>query len=166
MDIDELSKRLYAEVMAEVDAMTEENQRAIGHVVDEKLAKYNEDVKVILEGLIYDELKDSFKNEPLPDAIISKPELSQKLYRNAKEVSAVTQKILKDSIKAKAPIKEISKKLYDGYGFNDKEVLDIKKRLPKYLQAELKKGVVSKDLIIPFYTNHIGLKPLNIGFSC
>ena len=95
--------------------------------------------------------------------MLSGVNLSKRLYKNAKNVSRESLEVLNQSIKAKAPIRDVSKKLYDGYGFRDKEVIDATKKLPKYLQRELKRGKVSKELIK--YVDNIKTKPYKTALN-
>jgi len=108
-------------------------------------------------------LKSSFSNDDLPDVVLSEPKLSDMLYRNSKKVAAESLAILNDGIRAKKPIKQMAMKLYDGYGFNDKEVLDVKRKLPLYLRRELENGKVSDELIR--YVDNIKTKPLKTALK-
>ncbi len=111
-----------------------------------ELQGYNKEVQKVLEELIYTELAASIATPAAATIVPSKLKLSEMLYKNADRVAKESLELLHQGIKAKRPIRDISKKLYDGYDFNDKEVLDVKKKLPKYLQRELKRKKVSKEL--------------------
>jgi len=145
--IDELSKELYDEVMSAYDAQGEWNRKAFSEILDEKLQQYNDAVSPLIMAGVYDEVNRVFKSEPLPGVILKEPKLSNMLYNNKKRVQSDTIAILNDSIKAKRTIGNISKKLYDGYSFNDSEVLQVRKKLPRYLQRELKNKKVSAEFV-------------------
>lgn len=162
--IDKLAKKLYREVLAEYNAQGESaDRKAIGELLDEKLSQYNEATKEIIEGKVFDALGKDTKFVSTKFSPLSGTKLSEKLYKNSKKVANESLELLNQGIQAKKPIREISKKLYDGYGFNDKEVLDVKKKLPKYLQRELKRGKVSKELVK--YVDKLKTKPLKTALK-
>ena len=161
--IDELSKELYDEVMSAYNAQGEWNRKAFSEILDEKLQQYNDAVSPLIMAGVYDEVNRVFKSEPLPDVILKEPQLSDMLYNNKKRVQSETLAILNDGIKAKRTIGHISKKLYDGYDFNDSEVLQVRRKLPKYLQRELKNKKVSADFIK--YVDNIKTKPLKTALK-
>jgi len=161
--IDELSKELYDEVMSAYDAQGEWNRKAFSEILDEKLQQYNDAVSPLIMAGVYDEVNRVFKSEPLPGVILKEPKLSNMLYNNKKRVQSDTIAILNDSIKAKRTIGNISKKLYDGYSFNDSEVLQVRKKLPRYLQRELKNKKVSAEFVK--YVDNIKTKPLKTALK-
>jgi hypothetical protein len=69
-------------------------------------------------------------------------ELSSRLYNNSEYVSKQASKVINKHIETKGTIEELRKKLYEGYELNEEEILDIKHKLPKYLQ----KGLTEKKL--------------------
>ncbi len=78
--------------------------------------------------------------------IYAAPDLSSLLYKNSQYVSKQAGKVISEHLKTKGTIKELRKKLYEGYGLRpvDEEVLDIVYRLPKYLQGDLTEAQLSK----------------------
>ena len=95
----------------------------------------------------------------MPDSL----ELSSRLYKNSSRVAKESLEILHGGIKSKRTIQEISKRLYDGYDFNDKEVLDIKKKLPLFIRDELKKDGVSAEF--KKYVDNLKTKPYKIALK-
>lgn len=163
-EIDKLAKKLYDDVLDEYNAQGDTaNRKALGELLDEKLSGYNEATKEIIESKVFESVGGATAFASLPAEVLSGVALSKTLYKNSKNVSRESLEILNGSIKAKEPIKDISKKLYDGYGFNDKEVLNVTKKLPKYLQRELKRDKVSSDLIK--YVDKIKTKPLKTALN-
>jgi len=161
--IDELAKKLYDEVLNEYNIQGELNRKALSELLEEKLSKYNDDTQKVLEELIYTQLSDSIAAKAVDALIPDKLTLSEMLYNNSEKVSKESLALLTDGIKAKKTIQKISKKLYDGYDFNDNEVLDIKRKLPKYLQRELKKDKASQEFIK--YVDNIKTKPLKTALK-
>ncbi len=162
-NIDELSKELYDDVMSEYNAQSEWDRKSFSEILDDRLNQYNDDVAPIIMSGVYNEVKNVFKSGDLPDVILKEPQLSDMLYKNKKRVQSDTIAILNDGIKAKKTIGSMSKKLYDGYSFNDSEVLQIRKKLPKYLQRELKKRKTSAEFIK--YVDNIKTKPLKTALK-
>lgn len=161
--IDDISKELYAEVLRLYNSQEDWNKKAFSEILDEKLQAYNEKVSPLIMGGVYSQLNSSFSADTLPDVVLDEPKLSKMLYRNSKKVSAESLAILNDGIRAKKPIRQMAMKLYDGYGFNDKEILDVKRKLPLYLRRELKNDKVSKELIK--YVDNIKTKPLKTALK-
>jgi hypothetical protein len=59
--------------------------------------------------------------------------LSNALYKKAGLVASEVTKIINDHVNYAKSAKELAMMLYEGYGFNDREVLDGKLKLPAYL---------------------------------
>ena len=156
--IEDLSTELYEEVLSIYNNQGEYNRKAFGEILEEKLIVYNDAVSIIIMNRVYSNINSAFISTLLPSAVLTKPKLSDMLYNNAKRVSSEVVAILNDSVRVKIPINQMSRKLYDGYGFNDKEVLDIKRKMPLYLKRELKNNKVSKEFIK--YVDNIKTKPL------
>jgi len=161
--IDDISKELYDEVLRIYNSQSNWNRKTFSEILDEKMSAYNEAVTPIIMDGVYSQLNSSFSSDALPDVVLTEPKLSDMLYRNSKKVSAESLAILNDGVRSKKPIKQMAMKLYDGYGFNDKEILDVKKKLPLYLRRELKNDKVSKELII--YVDNIKTKPLKTALK-
>ena len=73
--------------------------------------------------------------------------LSKALYKNSNEVTKSVKSILRQHFKTLDSVDKLALKLYQGYGFNDKEVLDVKRKLPKYLLKDIQNilGSNSRD---------------------
>ena len=140
--------------------------------IDEALNRFKKGGKrpfynYILEvlGVFNDEEANKILNDEniVKAAIIDKLELSKKLYKNSVIVADSVLNLLNQHIKTNKTIKEISRLLYEGYNFRDKEVLQVKKDLPLYLKKALKdkkylleaerqiKKLKSKDLQASYY---------------
>jgi len=99
-----------------------EGKKAFYEYILEVLEKYNIEVK--------DEILEQIFNISSGSSAGSIDELylSSLLYNNAVEVAQGAKLKLNEFMKSKATIDELALKLYDGYGFNDKEVLDVVKK--------------------------------------
>ena len=163
-DINKLSKKLYKEVLDEYnnqgDAAT---RKSLGELLDEKLTDYNDATKEIIETKVFDAVGGVTAFKSLPNTVLSGVKLSDTLYKNSDQVARETVEILNSSIKAQNTIKKMSMKLYNGYDFKDKEVLSVVKKLPKYLQRELRSGKVSEELIR--YVDNIKTKPYRTALN-
>lgn len=162
--IDKLARKLYNEVLQEYNAQGDgADRKSLSEMLDEKLSGYNKATKKIIESKVFDAVGGENVFKSLPPEVLSGVELSKRLYKNAKKVSRESLEVLNQGIKAKEPIREVSKKLYDGYDFRDKEVIDATKKLPKYLQRELKRGKVSDELVK--YVDKIKTKPYKTALN-
>ncbi len=127
---DQLSKELFEKAMelAKQGYTISEIKKALR----EEFGKYNaEVVKIIEEQLsIFDEI---------PHNLLTGVALSDVLYQNAKKMVNSASYLIADHIKSKKTIATLSKKLYEGYDFKSKEVLAVKKKLPKYIKKELQR---------------------------
>lgn len=145
-DIEKEARALLRRVLKRYYAASKWTRRALSEMIEEELSRYNKRVQKIIEPMIYDELRSAFKGEPLPEVVPTKAQLSEMLYKNAKDAAAVATKILWDAQKSGATVQELAMRLYEGYGFRDKEVLEVKKKLPKYLERHLSKRTVQNIL--------------------
>lgn len=125
-----------------VEAAYQQMMRDISDGMDsrEAIAKANDS----FQGEYYDQMAASFskvlgqffsvadmKAWPIGDV-----ELSNRLYVNSREVSAVTRKIISDHVKGFAEIRDLARKLYDGYDFGY-DPLKVKANLPKYMRRAI-----------------------------
>ena len=162
--IDKIAQNLYEEVLREYNAQGDNtNRKALSVLLNEKLSRYNEEAKDIIEDMVLSAVGANTSFASLPSVVLTGVKLSKRLYKNSEKVAAESLEILHQGIKTKMPIKDMSKKLYDGYSFNDKELLDVKRKLPKYLQRELKRGKVSEELIK--YVDNIKTKPYRTALN-
>jgi len=137
------------------------DKRSLSEMIDDELSKYNESVKKDIEAELYAILGSMYFSNTNGLIAITPVSLSEKLYNNAKDVSKQATQILYENINAKTPIKQLAMKLYEGYDFNEKEILDIKKKLPKYLQDDIKQK--SKTFIKD--VEKLKTKPLRIAYK-
>ncbi len=144
--IEEMAKELFERVMQKWQAKKHWRREELLQMIEEELSHYNERVRKKIEPMIYDKLSAIFGNE-LPDIVPTPPVLSQMLHNNAVTVSAGVASLLLEAQAAKATVRELATKLYEGYGFRDKEVLDVKKRLPRYLRTQLKKPHIERRIV-------------------
>jgi len=131
--IKELAKELYSAMLKE---LKDNPNASFSEILDKYMQEYNEDVL----GIIREELSTIINASlsagiVLPTVTAIAPDMSKRLYKNAKDTSKVVKKVLDEHIKTKSTINEIRKALYDGYGYE--EVLEINKTLPKYLRKPL-----------------------------
>ncbi len=153
--IDKLSKKLYEKIIELLEqgfAIKE-----IKEILLEEFGKFNKSVQEYIENEIFKEL------DTIPPEIMVGVKLSETLYANAKDAVTISSRLIKEHIKSKSTIKELSKKLYEGYGFRDKEVLEVKKGLPKYLLKELNKQNVQKKLLKKI--NKLKTSPLRAAYT-
>ncbi|BAF69580.1 hypothetical protein [Nitratiruptor sp. SB155-2] len=131
--------------------------KEIEEILLEEFGQFNEKVQEYIES----EIKPTLKS--IPPEILIGPELSNALYANAKEAAKRASYLIKDHIKSKKTIGELARKLYEGYGFRDKEVVEVKKRLPKYLQKELGSPNAQRKLLKQ--VNKLKTSPLRAGYT-
>ena len=164
MKIDELAKETIEKILQKYHNRADWDKRSLSRMIEQELKNYNEEVRKLIEEEIYKILGELYtpfsENKELA---ISPVVLSELLYKNAKNLSKEVTKILYESIKAKETTGVIAKKLYEGYGFKDKEVLEVIDRdLPKYIKDALKKGDTKK---VMRQIEKLRTKPLRIAYK-
>jgi len=164
MDFKKQAEGLLKQVLHEYRNRPEWNKKTLGEMVDFYLAKYNEEVKKQIEDELYKQLGSFYFINDNPQIAVTPVLLSDMLYKNAKDTAKLASKILYDGIKAKDTIGEIAKKLYEGYGFKDKEILDLAdKNLPDYIRKAIfnpfKQERVMKQI------EKLKTKPLRIAYK-
>ncbi len=143
--IQQLARELYEKVLKEYLA----NPNILFmDIVNRHLREYNDDVKKLITGelgTIINEVT-GVTAAMTGYASVKVPELSTSLYNNARYVSKQTGKVIAEHLKTKSTINEIRIALYEGYGLrpDSEEILDVKHKLPKYLQGELTEKKLSK----------------------
>jgi len=164
MKIDELAKETIEKILQKYHNRADWDKRSLSRMIEQELKNYNEEVRKLIEEEIYKILGELYtpfsenKELAIPPVV-----LSELLYKNAKNLSKEVTKILYESIKAKETIGVIAKKLYEGYGFKDKEVLEVIDRdLPKYIREALKKGDTKK---VMRQIEKLRTKPLRIAYK-
>ncbi len=143
-EIDKLSKELYDAVVKEYLANPGASFQAI---LQKHLKQYNAEIaKGIQDGVV------ALMNEVTGVAVAveylpaTSVQLSKSLYNGAEYVAKQAQKAINEHLATKGTIDELRKKLYEGYGLRpiDEEILDIKPKLPKYLQKDLTEAQLAK----------------------
>lgn len=157
--IDKLAKELYNNVM---QSFYKSDTNDFKKVLKAELSKYNKEIQKELEWHLYKIFQKSFIDPTSTDVLIG-AKLSDTLYKNAKQVQKKTHKLFKEYINAKTNINDLARKLYDGYSFNDKETLEAKKTLPKYLKRAFKKRANLKQ--IEKQVNKLKNKPLKTAYN-
>ena len=129
--------------------------------VNEKLQNYSKEVRQMIEEALYKELGEFYYKNNNPELAITPVMLSERVYKNSKMLAKEINVILEKSIKANETVKTIAMKLYEGYDFKDKEVLNAAKVLPKYLQKAFK----NRDKSIMKQVEKLRTKPLRIAYK-
>jgi len=163
MNLSELSKKLYNEVLNQYNHQDITTRKAFSVLLDERLKQFNKEATEIIETLINESLVSSIASDVVKIVVPDSLKLSNRLYKNSSKVAKESLEILDAELKSKRTIREISRKLYDGYDFNDKEVLEIKKKIPIFIQKELKKDGVSLEF--KKYIDDIKTKPYRIALK-
>ncbi len=148
--------------MDEYHSRKEWDRRTL-EMIEAKLAKYSQEVQQKILERIEKELRDYYAPFSQSKELAIDPVLlSEILYKNAKDTARLVAKIIEDGIRAKDTVREIAMKLYEGYGYNDKEVLNATKTLPNYLKQALKKREFKKALR---QIEKLRTKPLRIAYK-
>jgi len=139
--IEELAKKLLKTILDKYHNRPNWDTRSLSQMIEDELKDYNEKVRGLIEEKLYDVLGSVYFENTNREIAVTPALLSEMLYKNAKEVSKNATKILRDAIKSKKTINSLARELYEGYGFRDKEPLDLidKYALPKYIKDELKR---------------------------
>ena len=157
------AKKLYEKALKRYYGRPKGDNRSLSVMLDEELKRYNEAVRPLIENAVYERLNKSFATESLPDIVPSKATLSRLLYRNAKRVAAYVRELFKRHIASKPTIQKLSRLFYEGYGFRDKEVLDVNKELPHYLKTYLQKPHTQRA--IERQISRLKTKPLRAAYK-
>jgi len=137
------------------------SKKELERFVKEQLKNYSDEVKKIIEQKLEETLGSFYYTNDNPQIAITPVALSEMFYKNAANLAKEVTKILNDGIKAKETVRDIAMKLFEGYGFKDKEVLEAVKVLPKYLQEAIKK----RDKEIMKQIEKLKTKPLRIAYK-
>ncbi|WP_281950268.1 hypothetical protein [Nitrosophilus kaiyonis] len=153
--IDKEAKKLYKRIKDLLQEGYTINE--IENILLEEFGRFNEKVREYIES----EIKSTLKSVP-PEILIG-AKLSDVLYANAKEAVKRASYIIKEHIRSKKTIGELARKLYEGYGFRDKEIIEVQKRLPKYLQKELNNPNAQRKLLKKI--NKLKTSPLRASYT-
>ncbi len=139
-EINRLAKKLKEKILAEIRRNPELTYEEI---LNYYLAEYNEEVQAgILDSLSKMKSDIPIGTAVMSGAVISAPELSSRLYANAKDTAKAVKKVLDTYIATKATIEDIRKALYDGYGYE--ELLPIKKDAPGFLRKKITPEAIAR----------------------
>jgi hypothetical protein len=128
-DIEKEAKKLFKEVL---NAYNGQPTKTFMQMVEDRLDVYNDTVKELMISNISSMLKKSLSGDITP-YMIDSLSLSDKLYKNAQNVAKATQNALNEHLQRGSSIDTIRKSIYDGYNYGDKDILPLKKELPRYL---------------------------------
>ena len=163
--IEELARELLKNILEKYHKRGDWDTRSLSKMIEDELKNYNEEVKYLIEAELYNILGSFYFENTNREIAVTPVLLSDMLYKNAKDVSKTATKILRDAIKAKKTINELAKELYEGYGFRDKEPLDLidKYALPKYIKNELTRPKNIKKVMKQI--EKLKTKPLRIAYK-
>ena len=163
--IEELARELLKNILEKYHNRGEWDTRSLSKMVEDELKNYNEEVRYLIENALFNILGSFYFENTNKEIAVTPVLLSEMLYKNAKEVSKTATKILRDGIKAKKTIDELARELYEGYGFRDKEPLDLidKYALPKYIKDELTRPKNLKKIMKQI--EKLKTKPLRIAYK-
>jgi polyhydroxyalkanoate synthesis regulator phasin len=130
------AKQLMDQVLKEYYGRKDWDQRSLWEMLDDAMSDFNDDMTNQIMGSIHNELAGSL-SKSIPSVVPSKPQLSDFLYNNSKQVEREVFEILKDTAYTNETAQELAKKLYDGYDAYADEALDVVDDLPKYIQDYL-----------------------------
>ena len=160
MSIEEIAKEIIENIL-ELYKKKKWSKKELERFVKEQLKNYSDEVKKIIEQKLEETLGNFYYTNDNPQIAITPLKLSEMLYKRANILAKEVTKILIDGIKAKETVREIAMKLFEGYGFKDKEVLEAVKVLPKYLQEAIKK----RDAEIMKLIEKLKTKPVRIAYK-
>ena len=163
--IEELARELLKNILEKYHTRGDWDTRSLSKMIEDELKNYNEEVKYLIETELYNILGSFYFENTNREIAVTPVLLSDMLYKNAKDVSKTATKILRDAIKAKKTINELARELYEGYGFRNKEPLDLidKYALPKYIKNELTRPKNIKKVMKQI--EKLKTKPLRIAYK-
>ena len=163
--IEESARELLKNILDKYHNRGDWDTRSLSKMVEDELKNYNEKVRYLIESALFNILGSFYFENTNREIAVTPVILSDMLYKNAKDVSKVTTKVLSEAIKSKKTIRELARELYEGYGFRDKEPLDLidKYALPKYIKDELKNPKNIKKVMKQI--EKLKTKPLRIAYK-
>lgn len=151
--------RLYDLVMREYLERREEPFPAI---LEREMKGYNEAVAAMIWAAIMEAIRDSFTRD-IPAVIATPAKLSKMLHRNARETAAVTLAILRHEKIGAKTFTHIARLLYDGYGWRDREVMEVRKKAPRYLESYLRRHTTQREVMRQI--EKLRTKPLRAAYK-
>lgn len=135
-EIDRITQEAYREILDNLDSGMEP-RKAVAQVMEKINAKWNADFMGVMQKALEKVLQRSIGPDEIKAYPIGGLKLSQRLYHNSKEVSAVVNNIIKQNLQGWHSARELALQIYEGYDFKKplEEPLNVKAPLPKYLRA-------------------------------
>ena len=163
--INELSQKLLEKILQKYRNRPDWDKRSLSQMIDDELKNYNESVKGLIEAKMYEILGGFYFENTNREIAVTPVLLSDMLYKNAKDVSRTTTKILSEAIRANKTIGDLARELYESYGYREKEPLDLidKYALPKYIKNELTRPKNIKKVMKQI--EKLKTKPLRIAYK-
>jgi len=154
-EIDILARELFDKVLSEYHSNPDTTMTTI---LDKYLREFSEEVGKQINSSIADIMNATVSGSfgmVLSARPISELSLSSLLYNNAKETARVAIGVLNKHTVNKSTINEIREALYGGYGYD--ELMDIKKKLPKYLSGLIDENKINKLTTKPLKSAYLGV---------
>jgi len=155
-EIKKLAIELYNKTLEEFLSSKE----SFKEILERNLSKYNKSVLKLLKEAIYSLFSSSLTKD-IEELLPTEVALSKMLYKNAKEAESNILRLFKSN--SKKTIKDIALMLYEGYGFREKEVLEVRKLTPLYVQKYLEKRLNQKRFEKDI--NKLKTKPLRTAYK-
>ena len=162
-EIEKQARSLYDRVINRYYNRSKWDHRSLGEMIDEELLQFNYAVSPLIESAVYDVLDKNFTTKTLPKVVPTKAKLSEMLYRNAKQVAGYVKRLFLDHGKSRDAVINVARKIYDGYGFRSKDMIDARKDLPEYLKRYFSRTPNKKS--IERQIARLKTKPLRIAYQ-
>ena len=134
------AEKLYKKVLKAYKANPD---LTMSEILNSFLAEFNAAVGKKINKEIIELMSANFSGSTLiAGSVMTTPKLSKRLYHNAKQTAFAVKKVLEEHFKNGSTIEQIKTDLYDGYGY--KELLPIKKTLPKYLTNDFDANKIAR----------------------
>jgi hypothetical protein len=133
--LDDDLRKAFDQLMAKIRAGTEPRD-AVQQVMETFTGQFSETMATALSGII----ADSVGTAAVMQMEVGTVSLSRKLYAQAEQTAGIVQGIADRHAKGFGDVRKLALELFEGYGFRDEEVLNLKpgnSALPKYLREEL-----------------------------
>ena len=144
LEIKKQAEELYSRVMLRYLNRKKWDNRSLSVMLNEELAGFNDKISKLLSDEVNSILLNKFDTNTLNVIEPNYITLSKRLHKNALEVASYVKKLFIDSSKTIPILSDFIRKLYDGYGH--KELIQVKKKLPKYMQKYLTKHSTKKQI--------------------
>jgi len=133
VDVDELLKEF----------LEEKAKEAIKELLKQEIEKTVNKIKRTAEETILEQIKTAAGNSITKDAyipyLLKNLKLSNRIHNNVRDIEKQALKTINEHLQTKGTLADLRKKLLEGYRFKDEDILDVKAKLPKYLDKPLAK---------------------------